>query len=148
MVQSFYVWRIYNRTKNIWVSLIIEVVSTWMPSFVPVLNSFSRLLLSNVFSLGISVSLYELLFVCTSALAESWQVTVHGRGVEKLLAVSPEVSVRVYASSNLDSGVFWLDSRCGSPEVHPVMWWLHQRLSSWCVIQSSPAISPVTEANY
>ncbi len=77
-----------------------------MPSFVPVLNSFSRLLLSNVFSLGISVSLYELLFVCTSALAESGQVTVHGRGVEKLLAVSPEVSVRVYASCNLDSGVF------------------------------------------
>ncbi|PBK88116.1 hypothetical protein ARMGADRAFT_1121328 [Armillaria gallica] len=27
MVQSFYVWRIYNLTKNIWVSLIIEVVT-------------------------------------------------------------------------------------------------------------------------
>ncbi|PBK89866.1 hypothetical protein ARMGADRAFT_319255 [Armillaria gallica] len=27
MVQSFYVWRIYNLTKNIWVSLIIETVA-------------------------------------------------------------------------------------------------------------------------
>ncbi|KAK0209858.1 hypothetical protein IW262DRAFT_1415588 [Armillaria fumosa] len=27
MVQTFYVWRIYNLTKNIWISLIIEVVS-------------------------------------------------------------------------------------------------------------------------
>ncbi|KAK0432724.1 hypothetical protein EV421DRAFT_1493487 [Armillaria borealis] len=27
MVQSFYVWRIYNLTKNIWISLIIEMVA-------------------------------------------------------------------------------------------------------------------------
>ncbi|KAG7447197.1 uncharacterized protein BT62DRAFT_67947 [Guyanagaster necrorhizus] len=27
MVQTFYVWRIYNLTKNIWISLVIEVVA-------------------------------------------------------------------------------------------------------------------------
>ncbi len=111
MVQSFYVWRIYNLTKNIWVSLIIEVVSTWMRSLIPGLNSFSRLLLSNVFSLGTTAYLYELPFICAAALAQYGQVTVQGFDLEKLrLAVSSRVSVRIYVSPNFDSGLFltWL----------------------------------------
>lgn len=27
MVQTFYVWRIYNLTKNVWIPLLIELVS-------------------------------------------------------------------------------------------------------------------------
>ncbi len=27
MVQTFYVWRIYNLTKNIWICILIEVVA-------------------------------------------------------------------------------------------------------------------------
>ncbi|PBK85824.1 hypothetical protein ARMGADRAFT_1017632 [Armillaria gallica] len=69
MVQSFYVWRIYNLTKNIWVSLIIEVVA---------------------------------IVQCVFAWYIGFSVTVHGRGVEKLLAVSPEVSVWLAGSASCD----------------------------------------------
>ncbi len=76
-----------------------------MLSLISILNSIFRLLLSNVFSLGIWVYKYELLFVCTSTLIQSEQVAVHGLGVDKLMEVSSEVSVRIYVCPSFDSGV-------------------------------------------
>ncbi|KAK0236754.1 hypothetical protein EDD85DRAFT_834808 [Armillaria nabsnona] len=69
MVQTFYVWRIYNLTKNIWISVFIELVAIMQCVF--------------AWYFGISVS-------------------VQGLGVDKLVALTPEVSAWLAGSAACD----------------------------------------------
>lgn len=65
MVQSFYVWRIYNLTRNIYIALFIESVS---------------------------------LMQCTLAFYYGIKVSIEGRGIDKLFALTPVISVSLLPS--------------------------------------------------
>lgn len=86
MVQSFYVWRIYNLTKNIFIALFIESVS------------LMQCILA--FFYGIKVSWNQQ--SCLTSLIHCGKVSVEGRGIDKLFALTNVISAWLVGAAVCD----------------------------------------------
>lgn len=86
MVQSFYIWRIYNLTKNIFIALFIESIS------------LMQCTLSFFYGIKVSLDYQKPLIVINLFL----KVSVEGRGVDKLFALTNVISAWLVGAAVCD----------------------------------------------